>query len=280
MSELEIGTDDLTPDTPPDAVNDLGRISELLGRDAPEQTTDDSDSSPDEPLAADTAEQETDDADDLELVVDEDEQAPVKIDYDLVIPMPGGDEPVTVGQLKDFYQGKIEFDQQRETWEANRIEQDTKHIVAKQTLSELAQMMADVDPKVATYLAQQQSEHRKAEATKLLEVFPEWRDPEVKRAATPALRQAATKLGFTESEFAMISDHRQIRALQLLARYMSKEDAAKAALEANRAKLPKGQKAPQRKISAAQEKRNKIERAKHGSQADKTAAISALLNGA
>jgi hypothetical protein len=112
-----------------------------------------------------------------------------------------------------------------------------------------------------------------------LDLYPEWSDPEVKKAAAPKLLKAAQALGFTESEFAFISDHRQVRALEMLSRYMQREEDGKAKAEALKPTLPKGQQSKQRKQSESQKKRDVIARAKNGSQQDKEAAISALIRG-
>jgi hypothetical protein len=280
MSELEIDArDDAATNDVPGQVTELGKISELIARDsptAPKPTDDDgADDTPAAPdpdpveIPEDNPEPDAADADD----------APVKVDYDQVIPMPEGAEPVTIGQLKDYYQGKVDFDQQRETWEANRVELDGKHIIAKQGLMDLANLVGQVNPQVLAHLQQQQQATRQTEAAALLEVFPEWADAEVKRAATPKLKAVAAQLGFSEAEFAHIADHRQIRALHMLEGFLTKQAAAAAAKDKIAVELPKAQKTQKRKVSDAQRKAQILERAKGGDANQKNAAISTLIRG-
>jgi hypothetical protein len=284
MNELENSAiDDLPPDDAPGPETDLGKISELLARDGPEpiQPTDadDDDAAPaatDDPDPVETPEADPD----PDLAADDaDDSEPAKIDYDQVVPMPDGAESVTIGQLKDHYQGKADFESERETWTQRRTEQEGKHIIAKQGLMQLAQLVGNVNPQVLEYVQQQQAVTRQQEAASLLEVFPEWADANVKRAAAPKLKAVAEKLGFSEAEFAHISDHRQIRALHMLEGFLTGQEKAAAAKAAIKADLPKAQKTTRRKVSAAQRKAQQLERAKSGNASEKNAAISTLIRG-
>lgn len=280
MSELEnSAADDLPPVDVPGPETELGKISELLARDGPEpiQPTDaDDDELPADAIDPDQVETPEPEP---EPAAADDEPEPAKIDYDQEVPMPDGAESVTIGQLKDHYQGKVDFESERETWTQHRTDQEAKHIIARQGLMELAHLVGDVNPAVLQYVQNQQQVTRQAEAAALLEVFPEWSDPEVKRAAAPKLKAVAEKLGFSEAEFAHIADHRQIRALHMLEGFLSKQAAAAEAKEKLKAELPKAQKTSRRKVSDAQRKAQQLERAKTGSANEKNAAISTLIRG-
>jgi hypothetical protein len=280
MSELEITSHELTPDAVPDRVDDLARIGELIAGDSPEVDPPESSSSDDEPpIAPDPGEApEMEAADPDDPGIDEPPE-PVKIDYEMEVPMPDGADPVTLGQLKDHYQQTVDFDEQRSKWEQHRTAVDAKHIALKQELSAMADLIGDANPALVQHVRGQLAEHRKAEQQALLELYPEWADPEVKRAQAPKLKAVAQRLGFSEAEFAHISDHRQIRALVMLDGFLTKQDAAAEAKAQLKAKLPKGQKTVKRRQTEAQKQRDKIARAKHGTQAEKTAAISALIRG-
>ena len=284
MSELENSvTDDLPPDDSPGPETDMGKITELLARDGPEPIKPgDADDDDPAPAATDDTDQvETPEADpDADLAADDaDDPEPAKIDYDQEVPMPDGAESVTIGQLKDHYQGKVDFESERETWQQHRTDQEAKHIIQRQGLMELANLVGTVNPQVLEYVQNQQQVTRKAEAAALLEVFPEWADADVKRAAAPKLKAVAEKLGFSEAEFAHISDHRQIRALHMLEGFLSKQAVAAEAKEKLKADLPKAQKTSRRKVSAAQRKAQLLERAKGGDSNAKNAAISSLIRG-
>ena len=280
MSELENSAADIdTTDDVPGADDALGKITELLARDGPEPIQP-GNADDDEPAAAAA------DPDQVETPATEPDQAdadddslPAKIDYDQEVPMPDGAESVTIGQLKDHYQGKADFESERETWQQHRADQDGKHIIQRQGLMELANLIGNVNPAVLQHVQAQQQVTRQTEAAALLEVFPEWADADVKRAAAPGLKAVAEKLGFSEAEFAHIADHRQIRALHMLEGFLNKQTAAAAAKEKLKAELPKAQKTTQRKVSAAQRKAQLLARAKTGNADEKNAAISSLLRG-
>jgi lipase chaperone LimK len=99
----------------------------------------------------------------------------------------------------------------------------------------------------------------------------------VKKAQIPRLLRAAKHLGFSEAEFAVSGDHRQIRALEIIARDLERKDKAAAAVEALKPKLPKGQKPEGRKQTDSQKKRDVIKRGKGGTPDQQRAAITALL---
>jgi hypothetical protein len=159
------------------------------------------------------------------------------------------------------------------------MDQQTEQIAAQQQLTALANLIGESNPALVAHMQQQQQATRQVETKRLLDLYPTWADPDVKKAAAPALLKAAQVLGFSETEFAFISDHRQVRALEMLSRYMQREEDGKAKAEAFKAELPKSQKSKQRKQSASQKKSDLIKRAKGGSNDDKQAAISALIRG-
>jgi hypothetical protein len=272
MSEIE-ARDDIETANPVPELDDVSRISELLAGDSPEQP----DSGGDDP-PEDERQQEQDletDAPDLTAAADDDD--PPKIDYDLEIPMPDGAESVTLGQLKDNYQARLDHEKERETWEDHRIAEDGRLQVARAELNELAALMGQVNPEIATHLRQQRLANQKQEQEKLLALYPEWADPEVKKAANPAILAAAKHLGLSEQEYAQIGDHRLIHGLKLLSTYMARAEQAKAQLEAAKP-LPKGQKSVNRKQSTAQKHAQAHDRAKRSkNQSEKLRHISNLI---
>jgi hypothetical protein len=60
-----------------------------------------------------------------------------------------------------------------------------------------------------------------AEREKLLEARPEWRDEQQFTAARAQMKDAATKLGFSDAELSQIYDHRYMIALDLASRYLA-----------------------------------------------------------
>lgn len=274
MSELEVIPEQIT-ELQPDGPDDLSAISALIAGDSPEpEQAEEAVGTADLP-EPDPVELETDSPE-----PDEDEPAPTaQVDYEQVVPMPDGGESLTVGQLKDHYQATIDHNQERDTWEQHRMEQDNQLLVARATLNELAGLMGNVDPRALEFVQKQQQANQASEAQKLLQVFPEWADPAVKKAATPALVETMKEYGYTEVEFAHINDHRQIKALSDLSRLRAKEKAGALKREQIKSELPKGQKSVARKQTAAQVRRDKIKRAQNGTEQDKLAAIGHLISG-
>lgn len=273
MSELDARSEPLTPDPQLKSVDDLSRISELIAGDSPEQPESEAEQPETEQLPV------TDPEVDLSLSDSpEPEAEPPGIDYDLEVPMPDGAESVTIGELKDHFQKAADFEKEREIWEDNRIAEDGKLQLARAELNELAGLVGQVNPELLNHLRQKRAANQKQEQEKLLRLYPEWQDPAVKKAASEPLLKTARHLGLSEQEFAQIGDHRLIHGLKLLSTYMARAEKAKAQLEAA-PKLPKSQKTVQRKQSKAQQRAEKIKRAKSGTEDDKLAAISSLIRG-
>jgi hypothetical protein len=281
MSELENSArDEAAIEDVPGQVTELGKISELLGRDAPAIADPDDDDGADEAAAApDPDPVETPEADpDPDLAADDaDDSEPAKIDYDQVVPMPDGAEPVTVGQLKDHYQGRADFDQERTAWEDARMLQENKTMAARQQLYDLANLVGEVNPAVLEHMQNMRSSNQQQEQAALLGVFPEWVDPAVKKAAAPALIATIAEYGYSQADFAHIQDHRQIKVISDLARYKAREKAGLEKAEQLKPVLPKGQKSAQRKQTSAQKRADSIKRAKSGNEGQKLTAIGDLI---
>lgn len=271
MSELEIIPEQITQDAP-EPPGDLADITALIAGDSPEPEQ--VEAAPDAALPEPEPELETEPPEPEEAPPE-----PVKVDYEQVVPMPDGGESQTIGQLKDHYQATIDHNQAQETWEAHKMEQDNQMLVARQQLNELASLLGDVKPEALAHVQQRRAAGQAAEAAALLQVFPEWSDPDVKAAARPALIETYKSLGFNEAEFGHIADHRLIKGLSDLTRLLAKEKAGAAKREAIKAELPKGQKSVPRKQTAAQQSRDAIKRAQTGTEQDKLAAIGSLISG-
>ena len=188
-------------------------------------------------------------------------------------------ENMTVGQLKDHYRATQNLEQERELWEAHHGEQQLELMAARRQLVELADMLKDVKPEVIDHVQQMQQRDSEQEAELLLKTFPAWADADKKAAARAEQLDTFKQYGFSEWEYSSISDHRVIKALHDLTQYRKREAAGKAKREQLKAEIPKGQKPPARKQSAAQERAAMIQRAKRGTSDQKTAAIASLISG-
>jgi hypothetical protein len=273
MNELEIAAQ------PVKGVDELSRISELLAGDSPEKQPDDDAGPANEPEVADPPPAPEMAPDEPEPAAAETPAEPLEVDYDQVVPMPDGAESVTIGQLKDHYQGKADFETERETWNNTRQDQQAETIAAKQQLYDLAALIGNTNPALVQHMQQQQQATRQTEAKRLIEIYPEWADPEVKKAQNPRLLKAAKYLGFSEAEYAISGDHRQIRALVMIADGMEAREKAEAKVAELKPDLPKGQKPNQRKQTKAQATQAIIDRGKNGTPDEKREAVAALFRG-
>ena len=274
----ELETSFIADDPPPEKpLQDIAAISELItGGDADESEQQEAEPEQQQPDVPEMAEAEP-----IEAEQDSDEQPaePGQVDYDQVVPMPDGKEALTVGQLKDHYQATQDLEQERENWEATQGEQQLELMATRRQLVELADMLKDVKPEVIDHVQKMQARDDQHEAELLLQVFPQWSDPDKKAAARSEQLDTFKQYGFSEWEYSSISDHRIIKALNDLAQYRKREAAGKARKEQLKAEIPKGQKPQPRKQTAAQQRAALITRAKRGTETDKIAAVSSLITG-
>lgn len=270
---------------PAAADEDIAAISELINaggdtsRPEPRQEAETAQPDPD-PVETPDAQAQPDQGDEPAQEQDEaDADAEqVAIDYDQVIPMPDGMDPMTIGQLKDLARDHREIEQERDTWESTQAEQQRELMATRHQLVELANLMGDIKPEVVQYVQQMQATDQQREAELLLQTFPDWADGEKKAAARSQHLDTVKQYGFSEWEYSSISDHRIIKLLHDLSRYRQREAAGKAKREQLQKELPRGQKPQPRKRTDAQERAAMVQRAKAADSQTKMATIAKLIS--
>jgi hypothetical protein len=275
----ELETSFIAEDLPPEQPqNEIAAISELItgGDPGESEQQQDAEAQQDDEQQQETAEQ-GEEVEAQQEQADDDTEAQ-QIDYDLEVPMPDGMENMTIGQLKDHFREYQDLQQERDTWEAQQGEQQLELMATRRQLVELADMLQDVKPEVIDHVQQMQQRRDDQEAELLLKTFPAWADADKKAAARTEQLDTFKQYGFSEWEYSSITDHRVIKALHDLSQYRKREAAGKAKREQLKADLPKGQKPQRRKPTQAQERAALIQRAKRGTETDKTAAISSLIS--
>lgn len=171
-------------------------------------------------------------------VPDDDNPEPPSIDYDLVIPISASDgegeggESQTISQLKDHYQATKSFESDREAWETRQTEQENEAMVARLHLNSLAEMLGDVAPEALQKARENLGMNAEHEARMILQVFPDWEKPEVKKVASEMMLATAREYGFTEAQYMAIDDHRQIKVLHDLAKFQKQARAGREKLDA------------------------------------------------
>ncbi len=208
------------------------------------------------------------------------EPAPPAIDYELVIPISASDgdsegESQTIAQLKDHYQANKSFESDREAWELTRGEQDNEAMVARLHLNALAEQLGGVAPEALKLAREQLGLNAEHEARMVLQVFPDWKKPEVKKAASELMLATASEYGFSEAQYMAIDDHRQIKVLHDLAKFKQQARAGRKKLEEAAATTKAIKPAtPQIKPTPAE---SVIQRARTGTETDKIRAIGSLI---
>ena len=129
------------------------------------------------------------------------------IDYETAIPLSAEGETLTVGELKDHWENRVNeqaaFDDERRELQDDRI-----------GLAEVVEMIEPhLPPAVIEKIKAQRSQSLGKENAKLLAAFPEWKDPQVKQAARDSMRELCEFYGVSEREFETVGDHRIIRIL-------------------------------------------------------------------
>lgn len=148
---------------------------------------------------------------------------PEKLYHGVKVAMPDGTQ-VSVGDLKDAFRPAAELEKAR----SKLVEDDTASrrevAQAKQELAALVNLIDQrgLTPEIIQEAGRQSEQARQAEAQKLLQRIPEWKDPVAKAADWADIRQAARGHGYSDAEIALAeqgyADHRMVSILRALAR--------------------------------------------------------------
>ena len=153
----------------------------------------------------------------LQAFAEEHELEPKAV-YDLEISLEAGDEPVTIGALKDHYKATRQFEQLRDDFEDYRSQSQTEIIQGRQQLTSLVQMVARYVPpttlqemgQVLEAESRQTIDHSRRQ---LREWFPEWEQPDVAKAARERMLTVVKQYGFSDVDFYNITDARLVKLL-------------------------------------------------------------------
>ena len=103
------------------------------------------------------------------------------------------------------------------------------------------QQLNTISQQQAHEAAQRQTQAVEQERSRMLEVFPEWRDPQKFQAARQELSSYAKTIGFNDAELAGIADHRYMKVLRDASLYAALQAKSPAVLKMVRAAPPMGQ---------------------------------------
>lgn len=218
----------------------------------PERELEDPDGSPDEPLAAE-------------------EPGESSIDYDLEIPMPDGQEPIKLGELKD----KVT---RLERSESQMIERENALMRQQDEVNQLLQAAGQLPPALREQAAQRMEQTLASERDAMLQAIPEWSDRETYDRDRTAILDVGKQYGFSDIEVGQIMDHRVVKFMRDHARLLNERQAAEKLPQQIKKTAKRGHKAKQRRGKSAVDKM--FESALNSdNEQDKFKAIDNLLRG-
>lgn len=169
-------------------------------------------------------------------------------DYARMVPLKDGMEPVTVGQLKDFYQDNQDWQSVRGNWEDERETQRQELVQGRNELTELVKGFADrMTPEEYHAFSQRQAERVRRESMLMFKAVPEWKDNAVYQRDVGEIVEFMAGFGYSKADVMNEIDHRRVPEvldhLRLVKKIAKLEADAKAAVE--KPKPPKSRQ-PQR----------------------------------
>lgn len=209
-------------------------------------------------------------SDDPEEETAEEEPENEHIDYNQSIPMPDGREAMSLGALKDRV---IEL----ERTEESQISRENDLMKRSDELSNAIQASGvEITPELSQRMAVQQQAHLERESKAMFNAMPTWRDPQVFEQARKEIAEVGKTYGLTPKELSGISDHRLVKLMSDHARLLNAQKTAKDNLVRIKPKQVKKAR-PGRSATKTNVDKLYAQAQKSGSEADKQAAISALL---
>ena len=130
-------------------------------------------------------------------------------------------------------------------WEQLKVQDPQQYIIKRQELQERfgaiqteVQRLGQVQQQQAAEAQQRQAQQFEAERSRMLDAFPEWRDPAKFQVAQKELISYAKNIGFNDAEISNILDHRYMKVLHDASRYAALQAKSPAVLKIVRAAPP------------------------------------------
>lgn len=211
---------------------------------------------------------ESDETADPEKETEVEDEEDSSIDYSMKIPMPGGADPVTLGELKDMYQ-------QRQEKDLAMTERENKLLAEYDKVKDIGSALDSIDPDTRERLQQHAQREFAQEQQKLATILPEISTKEGLDSVKADLYSIGSEYGVSSSQIDQIKDAVTIKMMYDYARLKKSIKAAKDNVKPLKAANVKS--SGKRNINETQ---NAIARAKNtGSHVDETKAIESLISG-
>ena len=198
--------------------------------------------------------------------------------YGLEVPIDDGEEPVTIGALKDHFKATRDLEDRRVEFEDYRGQAQNEIIRGRNELDVVLERIAEVVPakQMATILDSvrgQAVETKQRAARELREYFPEWDDDDKRKAAGAKMRGWLQSYGIPGEALDTIYDAKIIRMLWQMG---SKAERYMALRQGQREKKPSVEPKSSRKKPSATPSETARDRVAKG---DRVGAVAALLLG-
>ena len=134
-----------------------------------------------------------------------------QVDYDQLVPMNDGNEPMSIGAMKDeltTWRRDAEKNEKALQTERNDMMQD------RQLLMNLLDSLGELPPETMAHLQTYQRNKLNREGRLMMAAIPEWSDNTVYLKDQVSMKQMAQEYGFSESEFRGLQDHRLVKLVR------------------------------------------------------------------
>lgn len=198
--------------------------------------------------------------------VEAEEQGATGIDYAQEVPLSNG-EKLSIGALKDFYQGYAQK-------ELAMVERENQVMTQYQELQEMTQYL-QLPEEARQVIAQRQTDYLREQHGLMLQAIPEWKEQAVFEQARGQIFALGKEYGVDLSH---VADHRVVKMLNDYAKLRSSIRQAKATVKPMKAQEPR---APVRQPPGrAADLQTAVSRAQQtGNVKDQLAAVDMLLKG-
>lgn len=130
--------------------------------------------------------------------------------YSMAVPMPDGDESVSLGELKDMAIEYRRSELDRQEWEQEQVTGRAALADAREEIATLFRMIPEQmrTPQMLAQARQQLAGVRDEQARSLLTRVPSWKDETAKEADMAAMREHLEPFGFGSDELSGVYDAR------------------------------------------------------------------------
>jgi hypothetical protein len=192
-----------------------------------------------------------------------------KIDYSMKIPMPGGADPVTLGELKDAYQSKQDN-------ALELIERENKLQVEYEKVSDLLSVANEIPPEARERVQKYAQQEFQQEQIKLANILPEIATPDGREAIRTGLYELGEAYGVTKQQIDQVKDAVTIKMMH---DYAKLRKSVKQAKENVKPVTGKKVKASQNRVNVNETQAAIAKAQKTHHHSDEVKAIDALFSG-